>query len=254
MNPLPFFTSLFKFRFLFLLPFLLLTACHKTILQEDADIEVAGLADYYLEFDISDINYGGAEMQDTTRVDADQDLDFSFTFKALSSLDRYLYFASVYDLSADSIALLGNIRFIQSPNSDFSEDLFDLEFVMIEALSNLTQNTDGTYNYLDRQQLAYRLNNENWGNQHLFGSNGINQMLLTLPVPISPEDGWGEMMVSSNGFYFQHETLELTEVTYLAEDDTIVIGGHFEVELKMLSCGFYSFYNVRQASFRGLIQ
>lgn len=242
--------------FSFLFPFLLLffiTACQTSILQEAQDIEEVQLSNYYLAMDISSISYSNPDGQDTTHVSTDQDLDVVFTFKELFSLDRHLYFA-LGSNSPDSIALLGNIRFLQNPNSDFSEDLFDLEFVVFEALSNLEQNADGTYNYLDRQLLANRLSNEGWGNQNLFSGYNINQLMLTLPVATTPEEGWGEMILSSNGFYFPHETLELTEVTYLAEDDAIVLSGNFEVELKILSCGFYSFYNVRQASFRALIQ
>ncbi len=99
----------------------LATSCQKSILQEAQNVEEVQLANYYLDLDISNIDYMSAEDQDVTHVDADQDLDF-------------------------------------------------------------------------------------------------------------------------------------TEVSYLAEEDAIVVGGTFEVELKVMSCGFYSFYSVQEASFRALIQ
>lgn len=230
------------------------TACQNSILHEAQDVEEVQLANYYLELDISDILYTNPDEQDTTHVNADQDLDFAFTFKDLALEDRYLYFANTYGLSPDSIAIVGNIRFVQSPNSTFPEDLFDLEFVLTEARDNLEQNADGTYTYLDKEVLAHRLATENFGNNSLFGGYNVSQMLLTLPQPQELLNGWGEMVLSSNGFYFPYENLDLTEVSYLAEEDAIVVGGTFAVELKVMSCGFYSFYAVQQASFRGLIQ
>lgn len=230
------------------------TACQNSIIHEAQDVEEVQLANYFLELDISGIDYVNPENQDTTHVSTDQDLDFSCTFKDLSLGDRYLYFADTYGLAADSIAIIGNVRFIQSIGSTFSEDLFDLEFVLTEARDNLEQNADGTYRYLDKQVLANRLATENFGNNSLFTGNNVSQLMLTLPQPMEVLPGWEENLLSSNGFYFPYEVLDLTEVSYLAEEDAIVIGGTFEVELKVLSCGFYSFYSVQQASFRALIQ
>ena len=230
------------------------TACQQSLLYEAQDVEEVQLANYYLELDISDVLYASPDEQDTTHVNADQDLDFAFTFKDLALEDRYLYFANTYGLDEDSIAIIGNVRFIQSVGSAFPEDLFDLEFVLTEARDNLEQNTDGTYRYLDKEVLANRLATENFGNNSLFSGNNVSQMMLTLAQPVEPLSGWGDMLLSSNGFYFPHEVLDLTEVSYLAEQDAIVIGGTFEVELKVLSCGFYSFYSVQEASFRALIQ
>jgi hypothetical protein len=230
------------------------TACKDSILQEAQDIEEVQLANYYLELDINKIDYQSVDDQDTTHVNADQDLDFNLTFKDVATEDRYLYFANTYGLASDSIAIIGNIRFIQSVGSTFPEDLFDLEFVLTEARDNLAQNADGTYVYLDNQVLANRLATENFGNNSLFSGNNVSQLLLTLAQPIEPLQGWGDMLLSSNGFYFPHEVLDLTEVSYLAEEDAIVVGGTFEVELKILSCGFYSFYSVQHASFRALIK
>lgn len=230
------------------------TACQQSLLHEAQDVEEVQLANYYLELDINDVLYASPDEQDTTHVNADQDLDFAFTFKDLALEDRYLYFANTYGLDEDSIAIIGNVRFIQSVGSTFPEDLFDLEFVLTEARDNLEQNTDGTYRYLDKEVLANRLATENFGNNSLFSGNNVSQMMLTLAQPVEPLSGWGDMLLSSNGFYFPHEVLDLTEVSYLAEQDAIVIGGTFEVELKVLSCGFYSFYSVQEASFRALIQ
>ena len=230
------------------------TACQQSLLYEAQDVEEVQLANYYLELDINDVLYASPAEQDTTHVNADQDLDFAFTFKDLALEDRYLYFANTYGLDEDSIAIIGNVRFIQSVGSAFPEDLFDLEFVLTEARDNLEQNTDGTYRYLDKEVLANRLATENFGNNSLFSGNNVSQLLLTLAQPVGPLSGWGDMLLSSNGFYFPHEVLDLTEVSYLAEQDAIVIGGTFEVELKVLSCGFYSFYSVQEASFRALIQ
>ena len=230
------------------------TACQDSILHEAQDVEEVQLANYFLELDINKIDYQSAEDQDTTHVNADQDLDFTFTFKDLALEDRYLYFADTYGLDVDSIAIIGNVRFIQSVGSTFSEDLFDLEFVLTEARDNLEQNADDTYSYLDKQVLAHRLATENFGNNSLFSGYNVNQLMLTLPQPQETLEGWGEMVLSSNGFYFPYEVLDLTEVSYLAEEDAIVVGGTFAVELKILSCGFYSFYSVHQASFRALIQ
>ena len=68
-----------------------------------------------------------------------------------------------------------------------------------------------------------------------------------------PDDMFGQGM-SSNGFYFAHENLEFTMIQYDELENTITLKGMFEVEIKMLSCGFYSTHAVTDAEFQLIIK
>ncbi|MEL7247345.1 MAG: hypothetical protein AAFO03_02965 [Bacteroidota bacterium] len=228
-------------------------SCEQNIVAVAQNIEENSL-DYFLEFDITSINYLGDKEQDQTAVFSNQDLEAELVFYELNTLDRYFYFA--YDLNSteDAVALLGQLRFTLDESTPFEQEVFHLEFVLAESRSNLTEQPDGTFRYTDLSILANHLEDQDWGSNSFFGGGRINQFLLTFPDTSLEEYGPGSYTITSNGFYFEHEHLDFTAVEYQQATNEIILSGTFGVEMKELSCGFYSFFSVTNANFRALIQ
>ena len=87
-----------------------------------------------------------------------------------------------------------------------------------------------------------------------FVANGqLNQFLLSFPNVDLGEHTMPNYTLTSNGFYFEHEQLEFSNVVYHSETNTIDLSGNFTVEMKELSCGFYSYFFVENARFQALI-
>jgi len=77
---------------------------------------------------------------------------------------------------------------------------------------------------------------------------------MTVPNSTNLEMDWHPAdYLSSNGFYFDYETLniETIEFDYITGDITLI--GNFNVDLKISSCGFYSFFRVENANFEAKI-
>ncbi|MEL7426606.1 MAG: hypothetical protein AAFN81_26675, partial [Bacteroidota bacterium] len=207
------------------------------------------------EFDITDVNYQNPDEQETTAVFSNQDTEVSLVFEDVTESDRYLYFASYRSIPEDSIALIGALRFVLDQSTPFEQEVFHLEFVIEEAREHLTQQADGSYTYNSNEVLAERLSDENWGRDNsLFADAHLSQFLLSFPDATFPEYWVQHYTMSSNGFYFEHENLEFTSVQYQQATDEIILSGTFGVEMKELSCGFYSFFSVTNANFKVLIQ
>lgn len=207
---------------------------------------------YYLSFDAIEYDYSHPENQDAVSVYAEQDMDLELSFKDLTTLDRYLFFAYGVDLPSDSIAIMGNLRFVQTPNV-FEQEIVDLEFVLLESLENLTLNTDSTYSYISNEILYQSLVELEWGNIFDTGNPSPSQILLTFPFSVEDES-LPHSLLTSYMFYFPHEDLTLSSINYIEEKDAIELAGNFTVDLKMLSCGFYSTHLVSDAEFIALIK
>lgn len=210
---------------------------------------------FYLNFDIKEINYQEPAAVDSFYVESDQDLQTEFIFTDVTFLGDYRYpYIFHPDFPEDSIALMGSLRFVRSADSKFAEEFYDLDFITLESKSNLSALSDSTYRYASNELLFQKLQDENWGNKNAFGSRDISQLTMTLPFAGGSIPHWEQSRVTSNGFYWEHEQLSFTKIAYDKEDDSIWVQGEFEVELKELSCGFYSFYEVTNADFSALIR
>lgn len=239
-----------------LLPLLLFSclSCKKSILVEAQDVAPIGL-NYYLAFDITDVNYQNPDQQETTSVYSTQDIESQLTFRDYNDADRYIFYTIYRDIPEDSILLIGQLRFVLDESTPFAQEVFHIEFLLEEARSELSEQPDGSYTYNSHAVLAERLQNQNWGNNdNMFANNQLNMLLLSFPDANFEHLWTGNRTLTSNGFYFQHENLEFTDVEYRPASDEIVLTGNFSVHLKELSCGFYSFFAVDNAHFKALLQ
>lgn len=239
-----------------LLPLLFLgcLSCKQNLIVSSQDVKPAQL-NYYLEFDITEVNYQHPDQQETTAIYSNQDVESALTFKDVNDTDRYLYFATYRSTHEDSIALIGELRFVLDESTPFEQEIFHLEFVLEEARSALSQQADGSYIYNSNEVLAQRLQHQNWGqNNGLFSNSQLSQFLLSFPNANFEHQFIENYTLSSNGFYFEHEALEFSQVVYQPATDEIVLEGNFKVEIKELSCGFYSFFSIDNANFKALLQ
>ena len=241
------------YRLLFIGFIVLLSSCEEVFINEAAiAAQPDDVSSYYLSFDAIEYDYSNPENQDAVSVYAEQDMDMELSFKDLTTLDRYLFFVYGADLPADSIAILGNLRFVQTPTV-FEQEVMDLEFVLVESLENLTLNADSTYSYISNEILYQRLMELEWGNVFDTGNPSPSQILLTFPFSVE-EESFPYGLLTSYMFYFQHEDLTLSSINYIEEKDAIELSGNFTVDLKMPSCGFYSTHLVSDAEFIALIK
>lgn len=224
---------------------LVFQSCNK--FQNNQSDELSGNSEYFLDFDIMKADYNEPD-QESQFVDSDQVVDF-VTFYDLNDSDRYFYFNIAPPSSIDSVTLIGAVDFESNDISTFGDDQIRLELLLTENKSNLVALADGAYRYKTNETLYQKLQEGNFGNQGLFSNKYVNQLLLTFPSVSDTTHSVGYEMLSSNGFYFEHEILDLTTIDYDSETNAIELGGGFDVNVKMLSCGFYDFYYVTNAEF-----
>ena len=208
--------------------------------------------DYYLNFSIKDSVY--FEHQDSFQIESIQDLTFEMTFTdAYQSTHKYPYFYNDMT-SPDSVDIIGIVRFEEDGTSNFEKSTYDLEFVLSESLENLEKIDDKTYKYLDNFMLYKQLKSNNFGNKNLFGGGNKSTLFMSFPdIGELPNEAYYFIM-SSNGFYFPHENLEFTMIEYDELENTITLKGNYNVEIKMLSCGFFSTHAVSNAEFQLIIK
>ena len=229
-------------------------SCQQNILVVAQNVEPLAL-NYYLAFDITAIDYQNPDGQETHSIYSNQDLGVSLLFEDISESDRYFYFASYRDTAEDSITLIGTLRFVLDNSTPFEQEVFHLEFIINEAREHLNQQAEGGYVYNNNQLLAERLRDLDWGRDNaLFSNSPLSEFLLSFPDTSLAEGEVDNWPLTSNGFYFEHENLTFSEVEYRPAADEIVLSGQFNVEMKMLSCGFYSYFSIENANFKALIQ
>ncbi len=209
---------------------------------------------YFLTFDITGINYMNPEAQKQTAVYANQDIETELVFYELDSLDRFFSFGFGLPNTEDSVALLGQLRFVLDESTPFEQEVFHLEFVLVEDRINLQAKANGSYRYNNLEVLAKHLKNLNWAGGDLFGGSQISQFLLSFPSASFKEHQINNQTLTSNGFYFEHEILDFTNIAYHQETNQIDLSGAFTLEMKELSCGFYSFFLVENGNFHALIK
>jgi len=203
--------------------------------------------EYFLNFDIEKVHYMVAD-QELKKFSSVQ-LDPIVTFQDITTIERHFYVNQLPETHPDSISLLATIDFQDQGESTFESDLFSLEIFINEDKSNLVALSDSTYRYSSNEILHNALEGE-WGNSVFLNNDIQKELFVTLPNPIDSTHVWGMDYLSSNAFYFENENLEMIGVDFNESEDEIEIIGKFEVSLKILSCGFYSFYHISNADFK----
>jgi len=215
-------------------------------------LKVEENVNFFLDFEINDSLY--YENQDTFVVQSEQVIEEDIEFILASKLSNtYPYFYWVEE-SPDSVLVIGSIKYQALDNVTFEKKEYNLDILLKEDISNLTQVSDTSYTYTSNEVLAQRLTNEDFGTANLFGSGNMSTIFLTFPEIDEDMQNYFGGVSCSNGFYFPHEKFEMTKVAYDEVSDMIRIEGQFNVEIKFLSCGFFSTHAVNNANFRALIR
>lgn len=224
----------------------LMSSCAKEVAipEEDASVE----EDFFLRFDIVD-NVYDPENQTTYSVEAMQIGTGSVVFvDAYRSKHKYPYFS--YGMPpTDSLDIIGAISFESKSSFGFEVQTVDIEFVVREAISNLSSISDSTYVYTNIEKLYDQLITHDFGQKNLFGNGDRSSIFVTIPEETVEGEDTYHRLPTSNGFYFSHEDLDLTEIMLDSDQEIILVHGSFVVELKQLSCGFYSSHLITDAEF-----
>ncbi len=144
----------------------------------------------------------------------------------------------------DSIYLFSSFEYDVSNNIDFMYRKFELGFLYKEAKDNITTNADGFLQYKDLNNLLQILRKHKWDNNQF--REQVNALAF-IRIPDSYNE-WTNDQYSSNGFYFEQEKFQFNELNY--NENEFSMSGNFDVQLKILSCGYWTFYELRNASFQ----
>ena len=235
-------------------PFLILIICSCSQQTDIQSIEAnVSKIDYALNFDISKVDYQSIDESTTFPIIASQSATYDFKLESLSE-QELIHFYFNHPVSEDSINLIGTLSFTNQNQDQFNAEELLLQFVYPESKANLTQLPDSSYTYQSNLALHTRLSEIDWNNQKLFTENNYGQFVMTVPNSTNLEMDWHPAdYLSSNGFYFDYETLNIESIDFDYITGDITLTGQFNVDLKILSCGFYSFYRVENANFEAKI-
>lgn len=237
-------------NYLFLLFLISLGSCTKSqLLEESPPID----ENYFLNFDIHDDVYK-VEEQDHFAVISDQQTESQLIFLDAKKSNRRYPSYKYMDVHEDSINIIGILNFDAQQSFGFKEKNIHFEIVVREARSNLDALTDSTYVYPSYEILYDQLSSKNFGNKNSFATDDISNIFITIPSTQTEEEGIFAYSWTSNGFYFPHEELTFTNLEFDKTENRIIAEGKFDVELKHLSCGFWSSHAITNAAFKLKIQ
>lgn len=201
--------------------------------------------DYYMNFDIVGSSYA-SEDQTLYSIESDQDL----TIKAsiTEAPGGYPYHNSPYynPVEEGKIRLLISLKFRSETQENFENTDWFFEFLVVEDLENI--------NKLDDELFEYKSNSLLFEKMKLYKEENNFPLLLTMPDFQELSMGWELGVLSNVDFYFDEESYDIIELNYQSSEDKINMSGTFDVNLKVMSCGYYTFYEVRKANFNLLIE
>jgi len=179
----------------------------------------------------------------------------NFNFGTLTQKPKLNYYYSLIpkDSNDDSLMLHTAFQFNLPDTHEYPFKDFEIAFVYREAKSSVTMYADSSYSHKDLNTLYEKLVNQSWTpHDNWFYTPEVN-FIFSIPNTHIFEDETHNWTYSSNGFFIAHENVELTQVDFNTERQEIIVEGNFELDLKIMSCGYYQFYYVRQAKFKAII-
>ena len=207
---------------------------------------------YFLDFSIAGISYSTPDFLEEQFVSCSQKRDQDLVFQIAK--DEYPYYNFQEEAQGDSIKIYISIPFISKEYQENVKNKWNIEFLLFEDINNLVQLSDSTYRYNSNKIFYERLQKADWNPDHFFSKSKDVSMILTMPEGTQDIEGWHQDVLSSFMFYFDHEKMFIDKLKYMESTDQIFIDGRFDVEMKILSCGFYSFYQIKRANFHAVIE
>lgn len=232
----------------FLFLSLLSISCNK---WETDDRISALVTDYYLDFSIQDLEFG--QNNDLIQLTCSQDQKYGTVIQNKEN-DFFIGFGR--GIPEDSVLVNMGIRFTLEDTALFVHQAFDVEFLYVENRTHLEKISEDQFIYKSNHVLADILESKKWEND-LWNSPDKSLMQFNIPNTKIYEGDVFEGMENeyvSNGFYYQHENFRLSEIEYLEKHDAILVTGQFDITLKVLSCGFWDLYNIKDARFHAFIE
>jgi len=231
-------------KILHLLIILIICSCTKSEIDEiNNDPE-----NFYLNFDIND-NVYKPEEQNEFSVKSNQDVNSPLVFVDFRKTHlRYPFYPSHLN-NPDSINIVTTVKFEGDINFGFEDKTIQMEINVYEDISNLIQINDSSYVYKSMEILYGQLLSKNFGNPNISKSYDRALVHISVPSQIVNLDFGYYTPYTSNGFHFPHEDIILNSIKINRDRSAIRLNGTFEVELKMMGCGFYSTHHISNAEF-----
>lgn len=152
---------------------------------------------------------------------------------------------SAQSVGEDSLCIYSSIQFEVYCDTDFLFTTFELGFYYVDSKEKFESISGEEVRYKNLEDFYRILDQNEWDN------NEFEEKLTALASISIPDsyDDWINGPYSSNGFYFDHENFSFSKLNYDEATKSIEMEGDFDVSLKILSCGFYDFYSISNASF-----
>jgi len=232
-------------RLLFVLSVIIcLVSCGKNI----EDVNQKSTDNFFLNFEIQAYE-NWVELNDQKfSVESSQDLSYGVHISKHDYYNNGIYI-SERNNSPDSLFVNTAIRFNITKAELDSFKVYEIQFVYKEAKENLIEESDSTYSYISNKALYHKLGQYLWS-ENVFED--LNQMIFRIPNETSEFSL--DMPLTSSGFNLEHEQFELTKIIYNEDSDQIEVEGTFDITVKLLSCGYVLFYEVKNANFLALIE
>lgn len=234
-------------KLLYCLIALSILSCSKSelIIEDDFIKE----EDYFLNFDFKYLIYTTGP-QPSHEVVSIQNLEQPMTFLDVQkSIYKYSYF-NKGDAHTDSIDIVGTIKFEADNNFGINGSTIYFEIIVREAKSSLNSISDSTYVYKTNSTLYNQLSKNNFGPKSMFGEPDRSIVLISIPSVEIFNDETYDYVYTTNGFYYDHEYINFTNIEFNQRENTILLDGGFEVDLKMLGCGIISSHYIENAEFK----
>lgn len=226
-----------------LLASILLFSCSRE--EEILDLSAKEIADYYMNFEIVATSYS-AEDQTIHSIESKQNEALSLSIT--EAPEGYPYYNNPYynPVEEGKIKLLISLQFESPGLENFENQDWFFEFMVVEDLINIIELEEGTYQYVSNEILFEKM--VQYKEENSF------PLLLTIPDFQELSMGWEMELLSNVDFYFDEEAYTIVDLNYSPLEDKINMSGAFDVHLKVMSCGYYTFYEVRNANFNLFIE
>lgn len=184
------------------------------------------------------------QIVDSQMVKTLYDSNRGFKVKAVEETNWYSGL-NFDNLSSDSIYVETSFQFNVFCESEFEFEVFEIQLIYKESMEHIEESQDGYYHYKNFNHLYRSLSIQNWDSL-LFKDEIEAVAIVTIPDSL---DDWHGQPYSSNGFYFDYENFHFTDLEFDAQTNQIKMGGNFDVSIKVLSCGYFIFYDFQDACF-----
>jgi len=196
-----------------------------------------------LEFTLRNSSFH--EIPRSTFIECKQDLDYGLkTTTTHKSHLRKNYWKAV-----DSILISNSLRYRLNDKMDFPYKEFIVCFIYTEAKANLVISPDSlSISLRDPTLFAKAMQTYDWDTRPKSHSSYHSRMEIKIP-----NVGKRSTTLSTNELVFDWENINVDNIAYDLESEELRLSGKFELSVKELSCGYTTYFSLRDGHFESVI-